>query len=218
MFGFHKWAGCKCSVCSKTRDQDHDWSKDCGKCLSCSKTRDPNHDWSSDCEKCNRCGFMRPLAHQWQDGKCKKCGKRGIMTNNLPEFSKNNFPLTFEKYAYANEQQRVAWFATIFELISLCERQMREDALPFLPLTLEQLDTLSLSKDELVKTVSDPQQFEQLFSGIFGVGIGRLKARGTSQERNGWVDTMERCYKPLFLLSVGGSAIVKIMYENRNQS
>lgn len=33
--GFHKWDGCKCSVCAKTRDQGHDCSKDCEKCARC---------------------------------------------------------------------------------------------------------------------------------------------------------------------------------------
>jgi TPR repeat protein len=31
----HKWTGCKCSVCGKTRDEGHDWSEDSEKCSRC---------------------------------------------------------------------------------------------------------------------------------------------------------------------------------------
>jgi hypothetical protein len=27
-FGSHKWAGCKCLNCGKTRDEGHDWRKE----------------------------------------------------------------------------------------------------------------------------------------------------------------------------------------------
>lgn len=37
--GFHSWDGCKCSQCEKTRDEQHDWSKDCEQCSKCGKTR-----------------------------------------------------------------------------------------------------------------------------------------------------------------------------------
>ncbi len=39
ILGFHNWDGCKCSRCSKTRDDGHDWSKDCKKCSRCGITR-----------------------------------------------------------------------------------------------------------------------------------------------------------------------------------
>ena len=33
--GFHTWNGCKCTDCGKTRDEQHEWSKDNKKCLKC---------------------------------------------------------------------------------------------------------------------------------------------------------------------------------------
>jgi hypothetical protein len=35
----HQWLGCKCTVCGKTRDEGHDWSKDCEICSICGKIR-----------------------------------------------------------------------------------------------------------------------------------------------------------------------------------
>ena len=93
IIGIHEWHGCKCQTCGKTRDQEHDWSKDCEKCdrcgytrssahqwhgckcQTCGKTRDQEHDWSKDCEKCDRCGYTRYSAHQWNGCKCLTCGK-----------------------------------------------------------------------------------------------------------------------------------------------
>ena len=92
-FGFHKWTGCKCSACAKTRNEGHDWSKDCEKCArcgaarasahrwagckcsACGKTRDAGHDWSKDCEKCARCGAVRADTHKWTGCKCSVCNK-----------------------------------------------------------------------------------------------------------------------------------------------
>ena len=64
-FGFHTWDGCKCSKCGKTRNEEHNWSKDCEECSKCGKTKDEGHDWSKDCEKCVLCGRTREGAHQW---------------------------------------------------------------------------------------------------------------------------------------------------------
>lgn len=98
--GMHKWDGCKCSVCSRTRDAItpmHDcapyWDGDkcaiCGKprsqehncasdwdgcrCSKCGKTRDAEHTWDG-C-KCTRCGKTRDAEHSWDGCKCTKCGK-----------------------------------------------------------------------------------------------------------------------------------------------
>lgn len=38
-FGMHDWDGCKCTSCGKTRDEVHDWSKDCEKCSKCGAMR-----------------------------------------------------------------------------------------------------------------------------------------------------------------------------------
>ena len=89
--GIHEWKGCLCSKCGKSRDQEHDWSKDCERCAACpatrtdvhewkgcicskcGKTRDQEHDWSRDCEKCAVCCVTRSDAHEWDGCICKKC-------------------------------------------------------------------------------------------------------------------------------------------------
>lgn len=63
-FGSHKWDGCKCLRCGKTRDEEHAW--DGCTCTVCGKTRDEEHDWSKDQEKCARCGRTRTV--------CSICG------------------------------------------------------------------------------------------------------------------------------------------------
>lgn len=71
--GMHKWKGCKCDACGKTRNQDHDWSKDCEKCSHCGQTRTNSHKWSG-C-KCSTCGKTRDESHTWSSCKCSECGK-----------------------------------------------------------------------------------------------------------------------------------------------
>ena len=71
ILGFHKWEGCKCVSCGKTRDEGHDWSKDCNACSRCGASRDDAHHWEG-C-KCMKCAKER---HEWRDGVCAKCGKR----------------------------------------------------------------------------------------------------------------------------------------------
>ena len=74
--GLHEWSGCQCSKCGKTRDEGHDWRKDCEKCSKCGKTRDEGHDWIKDCEKCSKCGKTRQGAHFWVETGCSKCGRK----------------------------------------------------------------------------------------------------------------------------------------------
>ncbi len=75
LFG-HKWDGCKCSKCGKTRNEAHDWSSNCEVCAECGKTRDGAHDWSSNCEVCAECGKTRDGAHDWSTN-CKVCAECG---------------------------------------------------------------------------------------------------------------------------------------------
>ena len=91
--GCHKWDGCTCTECGKTRKQDHDWGENCErcsrcgaarenahswngcKCKACGSVRDQGHDWKRDCERCSRCGAVRKGGHQWDGCKCKTCGE-----------------------------------------------------------------------------------------------------------------------------------------------
>lgn len=72
LFG-HKWDGCKCTKCGKTRDEGHDWDLCKGVCKICGKTRAPEHDWNG-CV-CRRCKKKRDASHNWKGCKCVICGK-----------------------------------------------------------------------------------------------------------------------------------------------
>ena len=69
LFG-HKWNGCKCSKCSITRDEQHDWDLCNGKCYRCGKTHIEQHERDGCiCKRCNK------ELHDWNGCKCEKCGK-----------------------------------------------------------------------------------------------------------------------------------------------
>ena len=89
---FHKWDGCRCTRCGKTRDDQHNWkwivssNNQCYQvCSVCGKAGEKsNHCWQSvpgTCEeKCSRCGTVREAHHFAAiSGVCKErctsCGK-----------------------------------------------------------------------------------------------------------------------------------------------
>ena len=72
LFG-HKWDGCKCAKCGKTRDEQHDWDLCKGICKHCGKTQPKQHEWQG-C-KCSKCGKTRDEEHVWHDCVCTRCGK-----------------------------------------------------------------------------------------------------------------------------------------------
>lgn len=93
----HKWVGCKCERCCKTRDEQHDW--DVCVCRRCGKTKpvDENlHDWDG-CV-CRHCGKER---HDWDGCKCKRCGTRrddDVYNYDTPSFG-----------GFATEEEAIAW-------------------------------------------------------------------------------------------------------------
>jgi hypothetical protein len=74
LFG-HKWNGCKCEKCGKTRDENHNWDLCKGECSVCGKSCEVQHTWNG-C-KCEKCGKVRDENHSWDlcKSKCKFCGK-----------------------------------------------------------------------------------------------------------------------------------------------
>ena len=56
-FGYHTWSGCKCSACSTTRDEGHDWNADGEACATCGATRPNAHVWGAG-NRCERCGII----------------------------------------------------------------------------------------------------------------------------------------------------------------
>lgn len=63
----HKWNGCVCRRCGKTRDENHIW--DGCKCRRCYKTRNWAHSWK-EC-RCLKCNTTR---HHWDKCTCRFCG------------------------------------------------------------------------------------------------------------------------------------------------
>jgi hypothetical protein len=72
VLGIHKWEGCRCLKCTKTRDDAHDLTKDCERCARCGTSRQNAHEWQG-CE-CLKCGKTR---HNWSSvsDKCTRCGE-----------------------------------------------------------------------------------------------------------------------------------------------
>jgi len=68
LIGFHSWNGCKCSGCGRTRNSEHDWSKNCDRCARCADLRSPSqHLWQG--EHCSICQITLPqeVEQVWGD-------------------------------------------------------------------------------------------------------------------------------------------------------
>jgi hypothetical protein len=70
----HSWEGCTCKKCGKTRDERHDWKRDCERCWYCGKKSSDLHQWDG-C-KCLICGSNRDSGHDWDGLNCRRCGKK----------------------------------------------------------------------------------------------------------------------------------------------
>jgi len=100
----HSWHGCKCTICNSTRDQDHDWSKNCLKCSACGIVRKDGHHWDG-C-LCIKCGSLNITGHDWDIDtlKCKRCNRSvfeatiSIIVNQMNE-SKYTLSLNTLKWA-----------------------------------------------------------------------------------------------------------------------
>ena len=79
----HKWEGCTCKKCGKTRNVEHDFVRVDGKCQEkcarCGKTRPMDHVFKpvpDKCfDRCERCGELREK-HSYKDGFCERCGQQ----------------------------------------------------------------------------------------------------------------------------------------------
>jgi len=71
LFGKHSWDGCKCTKCSKVRNEEHNW--DGCKCTKCGEVRNEEHNWNG-C-KCAKCESIRDEQHNWNGCTCSVCGK-----------------------------------------------------------------------------------------------------------------------------------------------
>ena len=88
--GLHKWQGCKCARCGKTRDEGHNW-RGC-KRSNCGKTRDEGHEWSKDCEKCARCGSCKHEWHpNWNVATVSYSGRRFLWVKGTAEVTTFNY-------------------------------------------------------------------------------------------------------------------------------
>lgn len=76
LFG-HRWDGCKCKRCGRTREKKHDWNG----CV------------------CRRCGRKRDKDHDWDGCVCRRCGKKQDKSTTGTAASAGaaanaNFPMT----------------------------------------------------------------------------------------------------------------------------
>jgi len=62
---FHKWDGCKCTKCGKTRDEGHVFENVSGKCQ----------------QVCKNCGTQIQLTHVWDGCTCRHCGQQTSYTD-----------------------------------------------------------------------------------------------------------------------------------------
>ena len=78
----HRWRGCRCVRCGRTREQGHRYVEAEDRCEhtceTCGKTEPVPHDWYG-C-RCARCGEVRNEQHQWLkktpcERVCKICGQ-----------------------------------------------------------------------------------------------------------------------------------------------
>lgn len=102
-FGFHNWDGCKCTKCSKIRDEKHNWKINCEMCSICNKKSGKVHQKEGcrciNCDTtfhtvknciCLHCqkefhefdyyklefnNFKASVVKNFNACKCKKCGK-----------------------------------------------------------------------------------------------------------------------------------------------
>jgi hypothetical protein len=105
LFG-HKWDGCKCDKCGKTRDEQHDWDLCKGKCKRCGKPCKEQHEWSG-C-KCTRCGKVRDEQHDWIGCKCEKCGK-SLTIKDLENIAEHQ-PTWFSETGFCNNEYGITSF------------------------------------------------------------------------------------------------------------
>src|SRR5437867_1144447 len=69
--GFHRWTGCRCSICGTISPDDrHDW-RGC-LCKQCSHRRNKDHHWDGD--TCRNCQALL----------CKECNGKGQICNYRP--------------------------------------------------------------------------------------------------------------------------------------
>lgn len=68
---FHDWNGCKCTLCGKVRNQEHDWNRIGCKCKRCGMENPEKHIWDKATCTCKGCGKH----HDWDGCTCRICGE-----------------------------------------------------------------------------------------------------------------------------------------------
>ena len=169
--GLHKWEGCKCSLCGKSRDERHDWAKNCEKCSKCEKartnqhvwegckcslcgkSRDEGHDWAKNCEKCAKCEKARTAQHTWDGCKCSTCGSTRLEGHRWDN----------EKCSVCGQTADVALYsACILPLMALdAEIELKKDN-PMLDIRLSCKD-LPPRKDQIKLTLAAYEKAQAKF-------------------------------------------------------
>lgn len=144
LFG-HKWNGCKCTRCGKTRDEGHNWNG-CT-CAICGKTRDEGHDWKPTKDKCvqvcSRCGRKKSSHQLDEKGRCTICRESFVPWT---AFSKDELDLFVKAVGYkrltASDRDKQKYDDLLSSLLSDTDFIRKSDLqeLPFGPLMSYQMD------------------------------------------------------------------------------
>lgn len=108
--GLHRWNGCICTECGKTRDKLHDWKKNCSNCSNCGKSSNENHIWLKDLAICSKCSKKFKSTIQWVEipagtfimgNPFEDVQKKDIETPHqvtLSAFKMSKYNITFEQF------------------------------------------------------------------------------------------------------------------------
>ena len=118
----HRWEGCTCKKCGKTRDQDHDFQLVPGKCekkcTRCGKTITVPHNFSpvkDKCfERCSRCGEIREK-HEFKAGFCVRCGQQSDRPFELFDLNQQEMDATRKALEIAKNANKEASLNSVYD-------------------------------------------------------------------------------------------------------
>ena len=121
LFG-HKWEGCTCRKCGKTRDMQHDFQpvpdKCQERCSRCGKTRPRDHKFSlmkdKRFEQCERCGEFREK-HEYKNGFCVRCGQQSDRPFELYDLTSQEKDATLKALEIAKSANKDANLNSVYD-------------------------------------------------------------------------------------------------------
>lgn len=165
LFG-HKWEGCTCRKCGKTRDMQHDFQPvpdRCEeKCSRCGKTRPRDHKFSlmkDRCfEKCERCGELREK-HEYKNGFCVRCGRQSDRPFELYDLTPQEKDATLNALDIAKSANKDANLNSVYDS---ARQQVNQRALGVTEVAIVAMALINVSQALLQTagqfTQSNPQE------------------------------------------------------------